>query len=166
MNKIRHSAYLLLGGNLNDIEQTFHAAISELQLCKCEIIQTSSLYESPPWGFESPNNFLNQVLHISTSLLPSELLLEIQKIEQKLGRVRKKDNTSYISRTIDIDILYFNFIQMKSTHLTIPHPEIQNRRFTLMPLVEINSSFIHPVLDKSNLELLNLCRDNSTVTKK
>jgi 2-amino-4-hydroxy-6-hydroxymethyldihydropteridine diphosphokinase len=166
MGKSLHTVYLLLGGNLNNIEQTFINAISELKLNGCEIEQTSSLYESPPWGFESSNTFLNQVLSISTSLLPKELLDTIQSIEQKLGRVRTGNNASYESRTIDIDILYFNSIHMKSPHLTIPHPEIQNRRFTLLPLTEINPSFFHPILNKSNSELLDLCSDNSLVTKK
>ncbi len=166
MNNQHHDVYLLLGGNLGPIEMTFREVANELQALDCRIIKSSGLYESPPWGFDADQSFLNQVLYISTPFTPVELLKTTQLIENKLGRTRDLKAKRYSSRNIDIDILYYNDDIIELDHLKIPHPQIQNRRFTLLPLVEISPGFIHPIFQKSNDELLDLCNDISTVTKK
>lgn len=166
MDNQQYHVYLLLGGNLGPVEMTFQKVSDELLTRECRIIKTSGLYESPPWGFEAEQSFLNRVLLISTSLPPQELLKATQVIENKLGRTRDLETKGYTSRNIDIDILYYDDVILELHHLEIPHPQIQNRRFTLLPLVEIDPKFIHPVLQKSNQELLDLCTDYSTVTKK
>lgn len=166
MDNQHHNVHLLLGGNLGTVETTFQKVIHELEALECKIIKSSGLYESPPWGFEAEQSFLNQVLLISTSLSPQELLKTTQIIENKLGRTRDIESKGYTSRNIDIDILYYDDITLELNHLKIPHPQIQNRRFTLLPLVEISSGFMHPIFQKSNNELLEICNDHSTVTKK
>jgi len=166
MNNQYHNVFLLLGGNLGPVELTFQKVIEELRLLDCQIIRTSGLYESPPWGFDAEQSFLNQVLYISTLFTPEELLKTTQVIENKLGRTRDLETKGYASRNIDIDILYYDDIILELDHLKIPHPQIQNRRFTLMPLVEVGSDYIHPIFQKSNHLLLGVCNDHSTVTKK
>ena len=162
MNKV----YLLLGGNLQDVEKTFENARYEIEQSIGSITNLSGEYQSKAWGFESENTFLNQVLEINTIQNPINTLSNIQDIETKLGRTRTKGLQGYESRVIDIDILYFNSEIHESEKLTIPHPSLHERRFTLAPLVEISPLYNHPVLNKSNQELLNSCKDTNTVILK
>ena len=151
-------AYLLLGSNLDDrfglLEQARKAIASSIGSISGE----SAVYESEPWGFASENHFLNQVIMVETSLDPFQLIDMIYGIEQNLGRTRVPLE-GYISRTIDIDILFFNDEIISSERLMIPHPKIQERMFTLLPLVELNGAFIHPAYNKSVGALKDECRD-------
>ena len=99
--------YLLLGSNLGDSKTLFQQAIQMLQSNIGTINDSSSLYESSPWGFSHDNNFINQALKIHTELLPLEILDACLSIEQQLGRTRTYSD-NYQARTIDIDILLFN----------------------------------------------------------
>ncbi len=159
-----HTAYILLGGNLGDVQQHFKDALTAIESV-AQIVNLSSIVESEPWGFESENLFLNQVIKIETSLSPLDLLQFNKKIELYLGREKANDTTSYSSRPIDIDILYYNDVVIESEQLQIPHPRLHLRNFTLVPLVEIAPDYIHPVLLKSNQELLNTTPDTSKVRK-
>ena len=94
----------------------------------------SSVYETEAWGVTDQPKFLNQVIKIETALSPQQVLQEIQRIEEKLGRVRL---AMWGARVIDIDILYFNELNVKQEQLIIPHPYIADRKFTLIPLCEI-----------------------------
>ncbi|NOX86010.1 MAG: 2-amino-4-hydroxy-6-hydroxymethyldihydropteridine diphosphokinase [Chlorobi bacterium] len=127
------------------------------------ILQRTEIYESEPWGFQAENNFLNLILEVETFLTPKEVLDKLLMIEKRLGRLRK--GTSYSSRTIDIDILYFGNETIKEKALQIPHPRLHLRRFTLLPLVEIAPEFEHPVLKKTNRELLDRLTDDLEVWK-
>lgn len=158
MNKV----YLLLGSNLSD------RALLLLNACKFieerigKIKKQSYVYESAPWGFVSENAFLNQVIMIKTYLKPHEILEKIKIIEKELGRVRL--SKEYASRTIDIDILFYNDEIILKSDLEIPHPQLHKRKFTLVPLNEIDPKLNHPVFGKSIKTLLNECDDNSEVT--
>lgn len=156
--------FLLLGGNLGDVPLQFKEARTHLSKKVGSTITNSKLYQSEPWGFDSANLFLNQVLQIRTHLSPNELLLINQDIEIELGRKRDPKTIGFESRVIDIDILYFGSQVLKSNRLTIPHYALHLRRFTLLPLVEIAPNYIHPTIKKSNLQLLNDCVDKSIVT--
>ncbi len=113
-------------------------------------VKCSHLYETPPWGYVDQPAFLNQVILAQTYLSAMDVLAYLKNIEQKLGR---KPNFRYGPRLIDLDILFFNneIIQMES--LTIPHPELINRAFVLIPLCEIAPDYVHPVDQRTMCEL-------------
>jgi 2-amino-4-hydroxy-6-hydroxymethyldihydropteridine diphosphokinase len=157
-----NTAYLLLGSNLGERLVTIQKAFDLIELKIGIIVTKSSIYETEPWGNTNQPAFLNQVIKIETKLHPIDVLQHILKIEKELGRTRTEH---WGARTIDIDILYYADIIMKMTDLIIPHPHIQQRRFTLAPLAEIAPSFMHPVLKQSNQELLNNCQDTSDLQK-
>ena len=152
--------YLLLGANLGDRAATFRQAISLIAERVGPVTQQSGLYETAPWGVTDQPAFLNQVLAVETGLEPEEILNHTQAIEQVLGRVRME---KWGARQIDIDILYYGQLVLQTDRLTIPHPFLHQRRFTLVPLAEIAPDFVHPVLQKTNAELLAECEDNGEV---
>ena len=126
-----------------------------------KILLESSVYESEPWGFKAEQSFLNQVLLVETDLLPLELLEKCQQIENTMGRVRASDQ--YISRTMDIDILFYNSEIIEHPQLMVPHKRVHERMFTLYPLNEIAPDYMHPRLKKTVSRLFSECNDTSTV---
>lgn len=161
---VKHEVYLLLGSNIPSRIDYLNSAKDLVQKEIGEISSCSSVYESEPWGFEAENKFLNEVLLVVTDLTAMELLKTSQNIEKLLGRVRKSEE-GYTSRTIDIDILFFDNVVLSLPGLKIPHLQIQNRKFTLMPLVEIAPGLKHPLLGKSCRTLLEECKDAGKVWK-
>ena len=159
MNKV----VLLLGSNLGDSQLLFQQVISLIdeRLGKLEI--QSALYQSPPWGFEHENDFLNQVLILETDLAAGEILQTCLQIEVDIGR--KRTTQVYGARRIDIDVLFVNDEVMDTESLVLPHPRLHLRKFTLLPLLELIPDYIHPKLQKSIQELLVACEDNSEVRK-
>ncbi|GAB2565026.1 2-amino-4-hydroxy-6-hydroxymethyldihydropteridine diphosphokinase [Spirosoma areae] len=155
------SLTLLLGANLGDRVQTLRRAIDLIAERVGPVIQSSGLYETAPWGITDQPAFLNQVLVVETLLDPEAVLTQTQAIEQALGRVRME---KWGARLIDIDILYYGQLIQQTDRLTIPHPYLHQRRFTLVPLAEVAPDFVHPVLQKTTLELLADCEDKSKVT--
>src|SRR5690606_16133063 len=125
-----------------------------------EIVQASQLYETAAWGKEDQDAFLNQAIHIQTTLSASALLQKVLNIEIELGRLRKE---RYGPRVIDIDILLYEQAIIKQPGLQIPHPQMQNRRFALVPLAEIAPDLIHPVLQKNIQTVLDNCPDTLPV---
>ncbi len=151
-----NSAYLLLGGNLGDRVENLVTARSLIETELGKIIKASSVYETAAWGITEQPEFLNQVLLVKTNLPAKKVMQIILSIENKMGRIRSQKNAS---RIIDIDILFFNDEIINQPNLTIPHPEIQNRRFVLVPLNEIASGLIHPVFKQSIKNLLSTTND-------
>ena len=158
---------LLLGTNLGDKEINLLETIGFIGEDVGQICAKSSVYRSPPWGFESSHDFFNQVLVIQTDFTPEVLLAKLQGIEQLMGRLRKDDAylVGYQDRLMDIDILFYDDLTAESPGLTIPHPQIAGRRFTLEPLNEIMPDFIHPKLQQAIQVLLENCLDMSDVEK-
>lgn len=147
--------YLLTGGNLGQ-RQKYLAGAKEAIGQQCGIItQASPLYETEAWGTNAAA-YLNQALQLQTTLSPRNLLHRLLSIEESLGRVRTH---RYSDRTIDIDILLFGDRIISETGLTIPHPQLQHRRFALQCLVHIAPQIIHPVLGKNIKQLLQECTD-------
>ncbi len=155
---------LLLGGNDQNTRALMEQAAEKVATEIGEIISCSSIYQSPPWGFEHERWFLNQVLVVHCPMSPLVLLAKTQEIELQLGR-KKKTTTHYEGRPIDIDILFIGDQTHRLPILEVPHPRLHLRRFTLMPLCELMPSFIHPLLGKTLLQLLETCPDKSIVEK-
>lgn len=158
MNK----AYLLTGGNLGNREENLAAAREMIAQHCGTIIHASSLYETAAWGKTDQPPFLNQALELHTELNARQLIRRILKIEKQMGRIREE---KYGPRIIDIDILLFNEEIHDYRLLKLPHPEMQNRKFALLPLAEIAPYVIHPVLRKTITELLSECKDELPVKK-
>lgn len=159
-----NTAFILLGGNIHPRMTYLKKAENEISTLVGNIISKSSVYETEAWGFETENNFYNEVLEVETSLSPNKLLNELLGIEKSLGRKRNKGG-GYVSRTLDADILYYNDDIIEETELIIPHPRLHLRKFVLEPLCEIAANFIHPKLKVSNNLLLKKCDDKSMVVK-
>lgn len=157
--------FILLGGNLGNVESTFQSAKNAIKNSIGVITKESSMYQSPAWGFESTNPFLNQVIQVTTQLPAKEVLKKLLGIETHLGRFRDVNAIGYTNRPIDLDILYYGNAQINTAILTIPHPAIAERKFTLLPLQEIAPNLIHPFLQITQTELLKQCKDFSSVTK-
>lgn len=158
-----HKVFLGVGGNIGNKQKNFKDVYFLIGERLGEISKASSLYETPPWGFQSTENFWNQVIEINTLLSPGELLHEIHKIESEFGR--KRDKKQYVSREMDIDILYYDNIFMETESLIIPHPRIHQRKFVLAPLVEIAPGFKHPLFRLTNFQLFENCKDTSAIKK-
>jgi len=156
------TAYLLIGGNLGNRKENLLKAVSLINEQCGSLTRSSSIYETEAWGKTDQPAFLNQALEISTSLNARQLMRKVLQIEEEMGRVRKE---KLGPRIIDIDILLFENEIHDLRFLKIPHPEMQNRRFVLVPLAEIDSTLQHPVLKKTIAELLEECPDNLEVKK-
>ncbi|MEM7381467.1 MAG: 2-amino-4-hydroxy-6-hydroxymethyldihydropteridine diphosphokinase [Bacteroidota bacterium] len=150
-------SYLSLGSNLGDRQDYLQRALFLIQEKAGNIQRISKVYQTASWGFESAD-FLNCCVSFETGLSPMELLEVLLDIERYLGRERNKTE-SYTARTIDIDILYYGQEVINTDALTIPHPQLQLRRFVLKPLADIAPQFYHPLLKKDSRNLLQECRD-------
>ena len=155
--------FVLLGSNLGDRELLVNQACKMLEERCGEIVAKSRLYESEPWGFQAEHWFLNQVVEIRTSLSPDVLMQTLLTIEKELGRDRSMPHQGYVSRPMDLDILYYGKDIIDTEMVTAPHPRLHQRRFTLLPLCDIAPDFVHPLLKKSNLQLLDECQDNGEI---
>ena len=144
-----HTVFIALGSNIGDRMRALKEAID---LLPPDIMPASfsKVYETPPWGYEDQSSFLNQVIKTQTHLTPCEVLKRLKEIERELGR---QPIFRYGPRLIDLDILFYDAMEYKSEKLTIPHPEIANRAFVLVPLMEIAPNYIHPVTHKKIIDM-------------
>ena len=154
--------FLILGGNQGNWKEIFSDAIHRIDSQIGQIQLMSSLYKSESWGFDS-EHFVNQIIAIESPWPPVKILGLCQQIENALGRIRKGDG--YEGRTMDIDLLYYDALVLESPSLQIPHPRIAQRRFVLVPLVEIASELKDPVTGLSAGEMLKNCTDPLKVWK-
>ena len=129
--------YLSLGTNLGDRRQNLKSALELIDREVGTVVSASDIIETDPWGFESPNPFLNMVVKVETDLKPLEVLDVTQEIERQLGRATKSVNGEYHDRLIDIDILLYDDLVMDTPELTIPHPLMYERKFVMEPLAQI-----------------------------
>ncbi len=162
-----NQTYILLGSNMGDKALLLQEARALLNAQAGKITRESSLYESEPWGFNADEWFINQVVELYTGLSPEALLKITQGIEQELGRVKgeRVKGEGYVPRTMDIDILFYNEMIVQTPPLTIPHPLLHERRFTLLPMAEIAGEYTHPVFKKTIAALLEQCGDHGSVRR-
>ena len=155
-----HKVYLLTGSNEGNRQGNLARAM-ELIAQQCGAITAqSAIYETEAWGMKEQAGFLNQALCLHTQLAPVELLKQLKSIEKQVGRV---ETVKWGPRVIDIDILLFDNEVVNLPELIIPHPYMQERRFTLTPLADIAANAVHPVFNKSIAQLLSDCSDKSEV---
>lgn len=145
-----HKVFLALGTNLGDRVENLLAAIHALEP-EVDVIMCSPVYETPPWGYEDQPKFLNQVIEGETDLDPGELLEYLKGIEKMIGRER---TFRYGPRLIDIDILFYDQLVIDSPPLVIPHAQMAERGFVLLPLADLAPEFIHPVSRRTISDLL------------
>ena len=158
MNK----TYLLLGSNMGNSRQQLNTAIRHIKKDIGKLSRQSKLYVTAAWGNTSQPDFLNQVIVVETKHTAVKTMETILAIEKKMGRVRTVKNAP---RVIDIDILFFNKAIIEEKILSVPHPQIQFRRFVLIPLNELSPNFKHPVLQQNIHQLLTNCSDPLNVKK-
>lgn len=148
--------YLLLGGNLGDRLAYLQQASASINTHVGQVVRQSKVYQTAAWGKTDQPNFLNQVLEVQTELRPELVLQRVNSIEQELGRKRLEH---WGARVIDIDILFYDDLVMQTQRLSIPHPQLHLRRFTLLPLFELAPDLEHPLLQQSIKLLLEQCPD-------
>lgn len=151
-----HHVYIGLGTNLGDRLANLQAAVQALSP-SVEVLRCSSIYETPPWGVLDQPTFLNQVLFGQTGLAPVELLAFLKEQEVLLGR---KTSFRYGPRLIDMDILFYDDLVLELPRLNIPHPQIPQRGFVLIPLAEIASDHVHPVSGLTSVQMMQHWMEN------
>ena len=157
--KSQHQVVLSLGSNQGDRLRNIELCLQLIHQEIGTIIRVSKLYETPSWGFDS-DAFFNCALVIHTFASAEKILQKVLQVERQLGRVRG-ENTGYQSRIIDIDLIAFDSEIINSATLQIPHPLMQNRKFVLMPMLDLKLDWVHPVFHKKISELLEMTPDDS-----
>ncbi|HEY5730103.1 MAG TPA: 2-amino-4-hydroxy-6-hydroxymethyldihydropteridine diphosphokinase [Anaerolineales bacterium] len=156
---INHTVYLSLGTNLGDRAANLKQAVRSLPP-QMRVKKKSEVYETPPWGYTEQEAFLNQVVMVTTYLEPEPLLKHLKRLEVALGR---KATFRYGPRLIDMDILFFDDLVIESPSLVIPHPNMHERGFVLLPMMDIAPDHMHPVTKKSIREMIALCNTEGVV---
>jgi 2-amino-4-hydroxy-6-hydroxymethyldihydropteridine diphosphokinase len=156
-------AYLGLGSNIGERISYIEKALTGIGLIDgTRILSKSGIYETEPWGVSGQRDYLNSVVKIETSLHVEELFDSLKLIEKSIGRT---ENAKWAEREIDIDLLFYGDLITEGGHLKVPHPEIESRKFVLVPMNEISPGFVHPVLGKSVTQLLENTIDKLKVFK-
>jgi len=159
---VSHRAYIGIGSNLGNKKENFLETLDRVaKLPGTKITKESSLYESEPLG-DSRQWYVNGTIEIETELGPEQLLKRLKNIERQMGR--KKVRKRWGARIIDLDILLYDDLKLNKRSLKIPHPEMQNRKFVLIPLSEIAPQVVHPALDSTISELLLKVKDDKRVS--
>ena len=158
------TAYIQLGGNTPGTADWFFRCVAE-EIPQWGTIQAlSSCYETEPWGFNSPDRFLNAVLSVQTDLSPEKLMQTLLQIEHKAGRTRNTDGR-YESRILDLDVLALGEQIVNKKSIILPHPRLHLRNFVLQPFSQIAPQWVHPIFVKTTVELLAGCTDPSEIKR-
>ncbi len=161
MNK-KHTVYLLSGSNIGDKASFLWFAVYQISKRIGTIINVSSIYETEPWGVDNQAPYYNQAIHLETTLPPQKLLSELKNIEKDAGRL---PNTHMQPRVLDIDILLIDDLIIQSKNLKVPHSQLINRNFAIIPLAELAPNIIHPTLHLTIQELTQKTGDSLDVKK-
>ncbi len=152
--------YLLLGSNQGDRLSNLNNAIEHITHLIGKVIKKSSIYETEPWGLEDQDHFLNMVISIESIKNPYQVLEQLKHIESQAGPAKKM---TWGPRLLDIDILYCDDLIIESAQLNIPHKQIYNRNFTLIPLIEIAGHIVDPAKQITIDEIYDQCTDDKEV---
>ena len=139
-----------LGANLGDREMYLMRAIKGVESLG-QLIDISDIWESEPWGYTRQPSFQNAIALILTTLPPQRLLKELKRMEVELGRV---DRFRWGPREIDLDIIDYNKVVLRTRALQLPHPRLHLRAFVLLPLSQVKPDWRHPVTGESLQQLL------------
>ncbi|MCZ7601439.1 MAG: 2-amino-4-hydroxy-6-hydroxymethyldihydropteridine diphosphokinase [Melioribacteraceae bacterium] len=160
---MENRSFIGFGSNIDDRMAYINKGIELLESeNKCSIKNVSSIYETKPYGYTEQNNFLNCVVEISTSLSLQELLNLTKNTESQIGRIKRE---KWGPREVDLDILFYNDLIYSDEKITVPHKDVLNRDFVLIPLCEIAPDFIHPVEKKKICELSKAELENNIIHK-
>lgn len=159
---LQHQVVLSIGTNQGERLGNIQKCLELIHRRSGTIVKISRLYETPSWGFES-DAFYNCAVLLHTQKSPSKLLQSIMDVETELGRIRT-GKPGYQPRIIDVDIISYDDEIVETDGLTIPHPQMQNRHFVLLPLRDVKPDFLHPVLKKNVGELIQECTDQNNFT--
>jgi 2-amino-4-hydroxy-6-hydroxymethyldihydropteridine diphosphokinase len=158
-----YMVFLGLGSNVGDRPSYLKTAVAALQkVPELSVVATSSVYESDPYGKTDQPKFLNAVLEIETSLSPDILFAEMKRIEMLTGRTRQEH---WGPREVDIDILLYDGLVFRNDDLSVPHADLENRKFVLVPFSELAPDVVHPVSGLTIAEMAANCRDKGRVTR-
>jgi len=146
----KHRAFVALGSNLGNKEENIRQALQRLEAQGVEIAKVSTLIDTKPYGVLDQPGFCNGVCEVRTELEPLELLRLLLATEQQMGRVRLRH---WGERNIDLDLVFYENIIMDTKELKLPHPDMQNRDFVLVPMAELAPALVHPVLKKTMAQL-------------
>ncbi|HQR93574.1 MAG: 2-amino-4-hydroxy-6-hydroxymethyldihydropteridine diphosphokinase [Bacteroidetes bacterium 24-39-8] len=156
------TAYLLIGGNLGNRSANLQKAVFNIEQTCGKIVQSSAIYETSAWGLTQQPAFYNQALIVSTQHSPEKLMQALLEIEIQMGRTRE---IKMGPRVIDLDILLIDQLVQHTNLLQLPHPSLTMRRFALLPLAEIAPDLLHPLVQKTIQQLLEICPDQLDVQK-
>lgn len=162
--EIKNTFYLSIGSNLGDRLSNLQFAINSLKAIDCEILAASSVYESEPIGFSADQTFFNAALKVHTFANEKELMTSLLNIEKIAGRERN-NSKEYASRPLDLDIIFFNESVVETDFLEIPHPRYRERKFVLLPLIEIQKELCDPTDLKPLSEILVSSGDTSEIKR-
>ncbi len=157
-----HIVYISLGSNQNNPKLQIQKANEVIEDLIGKIKMASDLYETKAWGHSDQPNFMNQVIKVETNLPPILLMRKLLKIEKELGRIRKE---KWGPRIIDLDLLFYDDLILNSKLLKLPHPRLHERKFVLVPLLELNPFYFHPIFRQTIRELLGWCQDDLEVKR-
>jgi len=161
MNK-KHVVYLLSGSNIGDKASFLWFAVYQISKRIGTVINVSTIYETEPWGVKNQDTYYNQAIQLETTLSPNELLTQLKNIEKDAGRL---PDTHMQPRVLDIDILLIDNLVIQSDNLKVPHAQLINRNFAIIPLAELAPNVIHPILNQSIQELTQNTGDQLKVDK-
>ena len=156
-----YQVFLGLGSNVGEREKFLNRAVGELKrIHDTKVVWASSVYETDPVGKTDQPKFLNAAVEIETPLAPDKLYTEVKAIEQRLGRTA---NERWGPREIDVDLLLYDGLVYQDERVTVPHPEMEKRKFVLVPLKEIAPDLVHPISGMTMEELVTACKDPGKV---